>query len=505
MKVAIFQPGYLPWLGFFDQMNAVDAFILLDDVQYSKNSWRNRNRVLGKEGVAWLTVPILSSGKSRQRIDEVLIDSRASWRRKHWGTLEQFYAKAPHFDRYRDELRSLYEQPWERLCDLDRGLIEWICEKLGLARPLHWSSSLGVTDQDPNMRLVRICQRVGADGLYEGQSGSGYLDQGLLRDHGIAVEFQEYDHPIYPQIRGRSEFVSYLSIVDLLFNCGPDSLDVLTGKRVAAVPTGTTVVRADDAFRTKSSAPATSFAADGRPAGTLLTPMLWDTQFFGFPIVRLEPAKPVEEGLRRGRDEALRIGARCIFAEVSGGADMLPDLPLQHGYALVEISAWLRARHPSQELLNAETATVRPGLPSDIDHLGPAIDRLAPWSRFASDPRFGTAVARDVYLHWVKSSAEDDTGLFLVAEEGGEIAGFMTCEESSRMRICLIAANEGGRGVGTALAKAAFVWADSVNEDLWVKTSLRNTAALRFYERSGFRIEDVTYSYHLWTDTIESA
>jgi hypothetical protein len=210
---------------------------LLDDVQYTKNDWRNRNRVRGPNGVVWLTVPVRQQGKHKQLINEATIDNRGPWSRKHRGTLESCYSRAPHYPRYMEELRALLERPWNRLVDLDLALIRWICKNLGVTTSITLSSELSIDASEPNTRLVQICEQVGADRFYEGSSGRSYIDVGLFQSRGVTVEWQSYEHPTYRQQWADDIFVSHLSIVDLLFNHGPDSLGILTGKiKVPAAP-----------------------------------------------------------------------------------------------------------------------------------------------------------------------------------------------------------------------------------------------------------------------------
>jgi hypothetical protein len=222
--VVILQPGYLPWLGFFAQMWRADVFVLYDDVQYDKESWRNRNRIKTAQGVQWVTVPVLTSGQDRPSNRDVRIDNRRPWRKKHVESLRQAYARAPYFGDYIGRLAALYEEPWDRLFDLDLAAQRLLMELLGLDRPVITSSSLGIAGGRID-RLVAICRALGAMRFYEGAAGRGYLDPTAFDAAGIALEFQEYRHPVYPQLHG--PFVPYLSVVDLLFNCGPDSLRTL--------------------------------------------------------------------------------------------------------------------------------------------------------------------------------------------------------------------------------------------------------------------------------------
>jgi hypothetical protein len=222
--VVILQPGYLPWLGFFEQLWRADVFVLYDDVQYDRESWRNRNRVKTAGGVRWLTVPVLTRALGRPRTRDVRIDNRRPWRRKHLETLRHAYAPAPYFAAYAGRFAALYDQPWERLVDLNAAAQRLLMDLLGLERAVIPASSLGIAGGRVD-RLVAICRALGATRFYEGAAGRAYLDPAAFAAAGIALEFQDYRHPVYPQLHG--PFVSHLSVVDLLFNCGPDSLRIL--------------------------------------------------------------------------------------------------------------------------------------------------------------------------------------------------------------------------------------------------------------------------------------
>ena len=226
MRLAVLQPGYLPWLGFFDQLQRADCFIFYDDVQYDKNGWRNRNRIKSTTGEPhWLTVPVRVHSLA-QRLIDTEIDNRQPWARKHLGTIRQSYVRAPHLKRYLPELEELLlAAKWERLCDLDLAVIKLMCRWLGLERATMRSSELNI-DGDRSQRLVNFCKHAGADRYLSGNAAQTYLDVELFARHGIAVEWQDYKHPTYPQQHG--EFVPYLSTLDLLLNCGDDSRTIIS-------------------------------------------------------------------------------------------------------------------------------------------------------------------------------------------------------------------------------------------------------------------------------------
>lgn len=218
------QPGYLPWLGFFDQVRRSDIFVFYDDVQFDKQGWRNRNRVKSPAGPHWLTVPVRRE-HSGQRILEVEIDNRTAWARKHLGTIRQFYAAAPYLDRYWSELSALLQSRWELIVDLDIAVAELMCGWLKLpVRRTHRSSELNI-EGERSERLLNLCLHFGASRYLSGDAAQNYLDVDLFARHGIEVEWQQYKHPVYTQQHG--EFVPYLSALDLLLNCGDESAAIL--------------------------------------------------------------------------------------------------------------------------------------------------------------------------------------------------------------------------------------------------------------------------------------
>lgn len=221
----VLQPGYLPWLGFFEQMQRADEFVYLDDVQFDKHGWRNRNRIKGPGGPQWLTVPVRVAGLNQPLIHDVEIDAtQARWATRHVQALKTNYGPCPFFDWLMPDLEALLMQPWTHIADLDIAVAGRLCEKLGLTRQTHRSSALGATGGRCT-RLIEICRKLACDHYYSGAAARDYMDVPAFEQAGITVHFQDYVHPTYSQRYG--PFVSHLSIVDLLFNCGPRSLEIL--------------------------------------------------------------------------------------------------------------------------------------------------------------------------------------------------------------------------------------------------------------------------------------
>jgi hypothetical protein len=224
MRVAILQPSYLPWLGHLEQFDYADLFIFLNDVQYTKNDWRNRNRIKGPQGPAWLTVPVRRLGL-HQAICDAQIDYTAPWADRHLRLLWQYYRQAPYYEAVVDLLRPrLLARPM-LLQDLTIPLTLDLAAYLGCETETIRSTELGVDAVDPNDRLVALCRRVGATEFYEGAAGQSYLDVPRFEAAGVRVVFQSYQHPTYRQ--SFPPFVSHLSVVDLLCHYGPEALAVL--------------------------------------------------------------------------------------------------------------------------------------------------------------------------------------------------------------------------------------------------------------------------------------
>lgn len=232
MIVAAHQPSYLPWLGYLDKIARADVFVVMDDLQYEAQNFQNRNRVKLNNGAAWLTVP-LERGFRTDRILDKRINNHGSprqhWQRKTWLTLETHYRRAPHFADYAGELREVYTRPWQRLIDLDLEMLRLALAWLGIDTPLLLSSKLRLRGEKTD-RILDMCRVLGADIYLSGRGGStGYLDVDQLARAGVRVEWQPFEHPVYSQRYPELGFVPCLAFLDLLFNCGLRSRDVLLG------------------------------------------------------------------------------------------------------------------------------------------------------------------------------------------------------------------------------------------------------------------------------------
>jgi hypothetical protein len=223
VRVAIHQPHYLPWLGYLAKWAAADVFVFLDTVQYEKNGWQNRNRIKTPAGARWLTVPV--HARLGTPIDEVTVDAAQPWGERHLRAIEQAYATAPYLSRHRAALHELYGTTWKRLAPLAAASAQWLARAAGVSTPVHLASALGVTEAGPTERLIALCRAVGGDTYLAGREGARYMDLDRFAAAGIRVLYQDYAHPVYPQLHG--EFAPNCSGLDLLLTHGDDALPIL--------------------------------------------------------------------------------------------------------------------------------------------------------------------------------------------------------------------------------------------------------------------------------------
>lgn len=227
-KVAIIQSNYIPWKGYFDIIHDVDRFIFYDDVQFTKNDWRNRNRIKTVNGPVWLTIPV---GK---RLDRLICEVELTddgWRKKHWSTIQQAYSKAPYFKMYRDFFEYVYhEAQWPSLSELNQFLIRHISgEFLGLKTEFQDSREFHAHGEKLN-RLIDLLKKADASLYVSGPSAQAYIDDNAFRNAGIELVYKEYaGYPEYQQLY--PPFEHGVSILDLLFNCGSATPDFIWGWR----------------------------------------------------------------------------------------------------------------------------------------------------------------------------------------------------------------------------------------------------------------------------------
>jgi hypothetical protein len=231
MKIAINQPTYLPWMGYFDLIDQVSTFVFLDSVQFEKRSWQQRNRIKGPDGLILLTVPANVKGRLDQQISDVSI-SDVSQFEKHLRSVEMNYRRCRFFGRYWRDFSTTLEGGWNtgRIVELNITLIRWCMRELGLRTPLLRSSEIPCTGKRSEL-LARICEHLGADYYLSVPGSAAYLleEDEEFKKRNITVGFQHYEHPAYDQ--QFPPFVPYTSVIDLIFNLGDGAIDVLRSGR----------------------------------------------------------------------------------------------------------------------------------------------------------------------------------------------------------------------------------------------------------------------------------
>jgi hypothetical protein len=225
----------MPWIGYFDLIDQSDTFVILDSVQFEKQSWQQRNRIKTPTGLQWLTVPVIFRGRLGQLINEVVI--RADESQKHLRAIELNYRRAPYFARYFPEIAVILEKhpAGGLLADLNIDLIRWCCGALHIQTPLVRSSELNQPGRRSEL-LVNLCRFFKAEFYLSPPGSAVYLldDMPIFSDAGIQVAFQHFEHPAYRQMF--PPFIPYASLLDLLFNEGEDSLGILRGGRRDSLP-----------------------------------------------------------------------------------------------------------------------------------------------------------------------------------------------------------------------------------------------------------------------------
>jgi len=225
MIIAVHQPQYLPWIGYFHKIDKADVFVLLDTVQFKKNEWQNRNKIKTAQGWQWLTVPVLY--RYPQLIQEVSINNKVDWQRKHRQAIISNYKKAPHYGLLEIFFEEIFSLSWEIISQLNIEVVRRLNRILGIDTSLYVASEIGAFPEDPDERLIAIAKHFGAETYLAGAGGRGYMDLNKYDKAGVQVVFQDFRHPVYDQLFG--EFEPFMSVIDLIFNHGDESLKILRG------------------------------------------------------------------------------------------------------------------------------------------------------------------------------------------------------------------------------------------------------------------------------------
>ena len=231
MRVAINQSNYIPWKGYFDLIHDADVFVFLDDVQFTKNDWRNRNKVKTAQGPHWLSIPV--GDDLHRRIAEVALPD-PWWQRKHWRTLVQLYGRAPYFETYRGFFEDVYlKRRWENLSELNQYLTRAIATDFLGIRTRFMSSSEMPSPARKQERVLSVLRALGARVYISGPAGKPYIDPARFEREGIELVWKDYSgYPEYPQ--SYPPFEHAVSVLDLLFHAGPGSPYYIWGWRAAA-------------------------------------------------------------------------------------------------------------------------------------------------------------------------------------------------------------------------------------------------------------------------------
>ena len=224
MILTAHQPVYLPWLGLFHKIALADAFCYFDNVQYQIKDFNGRNKIKTAQGPIWLTVPVKAKGYRDKKIQEIEIDNSQNWQEKHFKSIYLSYKKAPFFGNYADFFEDVYKKDWEYLTDLNECMLKWFLEELDIKVEYSKASEQNFEGYKSDL-VLNMCKKFKADLYIFGSLGKDYANEENFLKQGVKIYFQDYKHPVYPQLHGK--FEPYMSIIDLLFNCGPESKNVL--------------------------------------------------------------------------------------------------------------------------------------------------------------------------------------------------------------------------------------------------------------------------------------
>lgn len=227
MRCVILQPSYIPWRGYFDQVNRADIFIFYDDVQYDKHGWRNRNQIKTSQGKKWLSIPVHSRGNVSNAlpIHQVEIDWSSAWNEAHWKALQYAYGRAPFYDAYAPLLEPFYQRHDHFLADLTIEMTIALAAALGNRHTRFVRSSQMQAEGSKTERLIDLLRQVGADSYLSGPSARDYIEPEKFQQAGIKLDYITYNYPPYPQMH--PPFDPQVSILDLLFMTGPDAMRYL--------------------------------------------------------------------------------------------------------------------------------------------------------------------------------------------------------------------------------------------------------------------------------------
>lgn len=216
MIISIQQPEHLPWLGFFDKMNKCNIYVLLDNVQFKKRYFENRNKVRTKNGWNWITVPVSLKNNNLRYINNIKINNSGNWRRKYLGTIKSNYGRSNFYKKYESEFKNIINKEWKMLIDLNLELINWVRKILNIKTKMIFASQMNITESKGSDLILNICKKLNTKTYISGPDGRNYLKLEKFNEEKIKVIYHDFIHPTYQQLY--SPFISHMSIIDLIFN-----------------------------------------------------------------------------------------------------------------------------------------------------------------------------------------------------------------------------------------------------------------------------------------------
>ena len=230
MILTAHQPVYLPWLGLFHKIALAETFVYFDQVQYLPKDWMNRNKIRTKSGSIWLTVPVLRKGYRDLKTSEIEINNSTNWQKKHLRSISLNYKKSPYFENYIPFFEDVYSRKWEFLGDLNEYMLKWFLDELGIKVNFLNAKNFKFEGEKSSL-ILNMCKKLDASTYIFGTLGKDYANVHEFEKNNVKLIFQDYNHPKYSQLY--NEFVSHLSVIDLLFNHGPKSLEIILSNNIS--------------------------------------------------------------------------------------------------------------------------------------------------------------------------------------------------------------------------------------------------------------------------------
>lgn len=219
MILTAHQPAYMPWLGYFHKVALADNLVILDAVQFEKNSFTNRNKIKTSNGEAWLTIPVEMKGHMGKTILDMQMDSKSNWKKKHWTSLLMNYKKTEYFNRYSSFFEQYYLNDTNELSKFIELSTLFFLQELKIGVSIKKLSELDIQSKKQEL-IIDLCRATNSNAFVFGALGKDYADHTYFEENAISIYFQEYKHPSYPQLWG--DFMPYMGVIDALFNLGPE-------------------------------------------------------------------------------------------------------------------------------------------------------------------------------------------------------------------------------------------------------------------------------------------